>query len=52
METPGFRLGHQYSGMQIAEMVMFLLADDDDYDDDDDDDDNDLDESGSQCEEV
>ena len=38
--------------MQIAEMVMFLLADNDDYDDDDDDDDNDLDESGSQCEEV
>ena len=34
--------------MQIAEMVMFLLDDDDDYDDDD----NDLDESGSQCEEV
>ena len=31
--------------MQIAEMVMFLLDDDDDYDDD-------LDESGSQCEEV
>ena len=34
--------------MQIAEMVMSLLDDNDDYDDDD----NDLDESGSQCEEV